>query len=240
MRVPRIAALLFGAVVSLLAACSAQATNFDFNSNNGGFTSTSPTGAFDGPWVYGAASGVAGSGGWSSDGQNPENNHANTTELTSPPLVVAAAGNVLLSFAHRYSFEFDGTRWDGGAVFMSVNNGAFTQVPGASFTANGYNSTVDGGSNSQLAGQAAFTEASPGYANGTFITSSASLGTFAAGNTIRLTFRAAYDTNTSAGVPDWVVDNINVSNIVPEPSSLLLLVFAGPALFLLNRRRRAA
>ena len=209
---------------------------FDFNSGNGGFASTLNTATFDGPWVYGAV-GVGGSGGWSTDGQSAEISHACTTDLTSPSLLVLSSGNVTLGFDHRYSFEFDGTRWDGGAVFVSLNGGAFTEVPGASFTANSYGGSVAANSASELAGQEAFTAASPGYAGSTFLTSTANLGTFAAGDSLQVRFRAAYDTNTSGGSPDWVVDNVVLSNIIPEPLTLSLLAMG--SVVVLRRRRRA-
>jgi MYXO-CTERM domain-containing protein len=210
--------------------------SYDFNANDGGFTSTLNTAAFDGPWVYGAASGAGGSGGWSTEGQSPENNHPNTTDLTSAVLGVDAEGVVSLSFDHRWSFEADDTNWDGGAVFLALNGGAFAQVLGANFTANGYNGSVGAG-NSQLTLQPAFVGTSAGHGAGTFLTSTATLGPFAAGDTLQLRFRAAFDTNTTGGSPDWAVDNISLSNVavVPEPSVALL---GGLGLLGLLRRRR--
>jgi len=204
----------------LMTQTPATALLFDFNSNDGGFTSASPTGVFDGPWTYGASAGVGGSGAWFTDGQGPENTHPNTTTLTSPLLVLSVAGLVTLSFDHFYTFEFDGTRWDGGAVFLSVNGGAFAEVPSGNFTANGYNGTVSGSSISQLNGDPAFTAASTGFP--AFITSAADLGIFGVGDTIQIQFMAAADTNTTPAGADWVVDNVDI-NGVPEPSTLLLL-----------------
>ncbi len=179
--------------------------NVDFNANDGGFTVETPV-AYDGPWVYEAASGS-----WRQDGQAPENSHPNTSKLNSPVINVVAAGNLSLTFAHRYSFEFDGTRWDGGQVRISVNGGAFTTVPDAAFTQNGYGgNTVAGNSASELKGQPAFTAESPGYAAG-FITSIASLGAFNAGDTVRVQFIAAADTNTRGQVPNWQIDSVMIA-----------------------------
>ena len=58
--------------------------------------------------------------------------------LVSPAVTVGTTGNVTLTFNHRYNFETTGDPWDGGAVFVSVNDGAFTYVPLASFSANPY------------------------------------------------------------------------------------------------------
>jgi hypothetical protein len=229
--------LLLSALCGIgLITASPAAVTYDFNANDGGFTSTLNTAAFDGPWVYGATSGAGGSGGWSTEGQNAEDNHPNTTDLNSQILGVSAAGAVTLSFDHRWAFEADATNWDGGGVFIAINGGVFTPVLGASFTANGYNGTVGAG-NSQLTGQPAFVGTSAGHAAGTLLTTTANLGTFAAGDTLQVRFRAAYDTNTSGGSPDWVVDNILVSNVnaIPEPCAVLL---GGLGLLGLLRRRR--
>jgi hypothetical protein len=58
--------------------------------------------------------------------------------LVSPTVTVANTGSVTLTFEHRYNFEETGDPWDGGAVFVSINEGPFTYVPLASFTSNGY------------------------------------------------------------------------------------------------------
>jgi len=34
--------------------------------------------------------------------------------------LVTKSGTVTLRFVHKYSFEFDGTRWDGGQVRISI------------------------------------------------------------------------------------------------------------------------
>lgn len=61
-------------------------------------------------------------------------------------MAVIATGSVGLTFDHRYSFEVDsGGSWDGGAVFVSHNRGAYPMVDNSAFTANGYNGTLTGG-----------------------------------------------------------------------------------------------
>jgi len=181
----------------------------DFNANDGGFTVTTPQ-AYDGPWVYNAATGS-----WRQDGQQPDNGHPNTSLLESPAIPITISGQVGLSFVHRYSFEPDQgtTGWDGGQVRVSVNGGPFTAIPGTAFSANGYNGTVTGGNNSSaLAGQPAFVLTTPGYTSGAntagFITSVANLGNFNAGDTVRIQFMAASDTNTRGPiVPNWEIDS---------------------------------
>lgn len=209
----------------------------DFNSDNSSFASSFNTASFEGPWSYNATGGVGGSGGWTTIGQAANIGHSCTTDLTSSPFVVGANGNVSLSFDHRYSFEVDsGGAWDGGAVFVSVNGGAYSMVSNSAFSVNGYNGTVAGwGAGSELAGAGAvFMGTSSGYGAGTFLTSVANLGDFVAGDTLSVRFRAAFDSNTSAGSPAWAIDNVTMANIVPAPGPLALLVAAG----LVGARRR--
>jgi hypothetical protein len=192
----------------------------DFNANNGGFTVETPQ-PYDGPWVYDAASGS-----WREDGQNPENSRPNTSTLISPTVTVTRAGGVQLAFAHRYSFE--GGAWDGGNVWISINGGAYTMVPGSAFLQNGYNGTVLPNSASILKGQAAFIENSTGYGAG-FLTSVANLGTFAVGDTIRVQFIAANDTNTRGEfVPNWQIDSVALSEgITGSPTATFTVAATG-------------
>jgi hypothetical protein len=109
-------------------------------------------------------------------------------------------------------------------------------VPSSSFSSNGYNGSVLPNSASQLAGQGAFVLTSAGHAAGTFLTSVASLGTFSAGDTVAIRFRAAYDTNTTGGSPDWEITNVMLSRI-PEPGSSGLLLLALAASVMRRSRR---
>lgn len=223
---------IFAVAAAVGAALPSYSVLFDFNAGGSGWTSTFNTAAFDGPWTWGAAAGAGGSGGWFTEGQDPGNTHANTTDLTSPALIVAASGAVTLSLDHLRNFE--APNWDGGAVYISVNGGAFTYVPNSSFTANGYNGTVASwAQGSELGGL----EAWIGSSGGAFVTSSANLGSFTAGDSLMVRFRAAFDENTTGGSPDWAIDNVNVTNIVPEPASMTMLGLG--ALLLARRRRRA-
>ena len=178
-----------------------------FNSGNGGFAVSTPE-AFNTPWTY-----DAGLGSWVVNQDGAEVNHPMTSLLTGPELTVTKAGSVTLRFSHRYSFEFDGTRWDGGAVQISVNGGAFVAVPAASFTQNGYGgNSVAGNSRSALAGQPAFTAESAGHTAGTLITTIAALGNFTVGDKVQIRFIYAGDTNTrGANVPNWQIDSVQVN-----------------------------
>ena len=185
--------------------------NANFGTTNGGFTVTTPRN-YAGPWVYDPASGS-----WRQDGQGVEIRFPTTSFLNSPILRVGNLGRVLVSFAHRYSFESPDDRWDGGQVRVSRNGGPFVAVPGAAFTQNGYaGQRVLGNSNSELRGQEAFTADSAGYTDG-FITSVADLGEFEAGDTVQVQFMAAGDTNTGGKIPNWQIGSVEVDWVNLSP-----------------------
>ena len=114
-----------------------------------------------------------------------------------------ASGNLLLTFAHRYSFE--GGEYDGGQVRYSINGGAFYTVPAAAFLQNGYNGTVLPGSGSSVAGQAAFVNESAGHGANTMITSVCDLGYFNAGDSVQVQLVAASDSNSTGNQPVWEI-----------------------------------
>lgn len=215
-------------------AVSASAVTFDFNSGGDGFVSSSNI-SFEGPWTHSSSAGLAGSGGWYTEGQVAQASGFCTTNLTSPTIVVGGTGLVTMSFDHRYSFEADSVNWDGGAVFVSVNAGAFVYLAGTSFTSNGYGGVVHNPGQPAFQSELADSEAFVGSSGG-WINSVATLGTFNAGDVIKVQFKAAYDSNTSGGSPDWAIDNVNVATPVPEPITMILGA-AGLAVAAIRKRR---
>ncbi len=171
----------------------------NFNSGDGGFTVSTPQG-YDAPWAY-----SGGSGSWIEDGQGPDNGHGNVSKLASPVVTTTAAGNVVVSFSHRYSFEFDGTAWDGGQLRVSINGGPTNTVAGSAFTQNPYNGTA------VAIGSPSWTATSAGHGIGTKITSTADLGYHPAGTTIRIEFYAGNDSNTKGATPNWEIDSVDIS-----------------------------
>ncbi len=181
-----------------------QTLTEDFDGSNGGFAVETPI-DYVGPWTYDATRGS-----WREDGQGPENFHANTSFLTGPAIIISEGGGLVVRFNHRYSFEYDGIRWDGGQLRMSLNGGSFRPVPAAAFIYNGYGGfTVDNRSVSALPRQPAFTGQSTNY-NSEFITSVAVLGSFKTGDVVRIQFMASGDTNTRGLVPNWEIDRWEV------------------------------
>jgi hypothetical protein len=174
-------------------------TGEEFNTSDGGFTVVT-TGDVPGPWAY------DGTGSWVAAGGNDACGTPNNSALISTNYTLAQSGVLTLNLKHRYSFEQD---YDGGQVLISVNDGAFTTVPAASFTQNGY-SPVKIIGNGVLLGKSAFSGNSPGDAAGTFVTSVANLGSFKQGDKIAIEFLGAWDECSAALTPSWVVDSFHI------------------------------
>jgi hypothetical protein len=175
----------------------------EFEDGNGGFTVINVNSPFDGPWSHDADNGS-----WSTAGQGSEVAAAPSTKLTSSPLTMHCRGDALLQFTHRFSFE-EGN-WDGGQVMLSVNDGPFTLVPPAAFTLNGYTGTVTANSIAEIRGEPAFVFDSPGYVVPVYMNTIARLGTFNAGDTLRVQFLASFDRDTSRGTPAWEIDTVSI------------------------------
>jgi hypothetical protein len=178
----------------------------DFSSSGSGFTVANSTPAPAGPWIYDAVKGT-----WSTAGGEG----SVYSLLNGQTLHVANSGTVRLTFNHRYNFEYDGTRWDGGQVRMSVNGGAYTTVPAQSFTSNGYTGIIAG--NVLIKNQPGFNAKSAGYTNNTFITSMASLGAFSAGDTISIQFIGAWDEGFAETAPNWEIKQVTLEDGVALP-----------------------
>jgi hypothetical protein len=201
--------------------------NANFNLNDEGYSVVNQ-GNPEGPWTYDLASGT-----WLANGS--ENLAAPShSRLTSPPVTVTQSSSVELSFTHRYSIE--GDLWDGGAVFMSVNGGAFTQVPNSAFTSNGYTGFGLIGNHDLFNGEG-FNGDSPGYGANTFISSIANLGTFSGDDTIRIQFLGAWDEFAKGQTPNWQIESVTLTQAVPEPTGIAVLAMAGVGLAGIARRR---
>ncbi len=178
----------------------------DFDAGDGGFTvlngiGANPTVGAEG-WTYNAATGS-----WRANGGLGVKN----STLNTPLITLTQAGEVRLAFAHRYNFEDDGTtRWDAGAVFVSVNGGPFTYLPAGAFVANGYAMPrTIGGNSPPLNGLFGFNNTSTGFGSGDFITSVASLGSFAAGDSIAVRFLGAWDEGfVQTPAPNWEITSV--------------------------------
>ena len=176
----------------------------DFNTSGAGFTVLTPNSFQGTPWTH-----SVGTGSWQVNQSDTENGAANTTYLISPTLSVVQSGVLTVTFNHRWSLEVD--NWDGCAIQVSINGGAFTKVPGSAFSAGGYNGTVVAG-NSILTGQEAWVLTSAGHQTPGYVTSVVSLGDLNAGDTVQLRFLYAGDTNTKGPfTPSWEINSVEFS-----------------------------
>lgn len=143
--------------------------------------------------------------GWSVEGAmaGPGNGY-----ITSPEVAMPAAGALNLSFTHRYSFEYGGTAWDGGAVMFSVNGGEFSQLVADAFTAGKYDRPVAG--NNTLNGLDAFNGDSPGYGAGSQITSLAAITGLNAGDKVRIRFVGAWDEGARGTAANWEIGKVSL------------------------------
>jgi hypothetical protein len=120
-----------------------------------------------------------------------------------------------LSFDHYVSTEFG---FDGGNVKVSVNEGAYTQIPASAFVFNPYNATLQ--ATNPMAGQAGFTGTDGGQVTGswgTTIVDLAKLG-IKAGDQVRLRFDMGRD--GCGGSDGWYVDNVTITSCDAEAGLL--------------------
>jgi PKD repeat protein len=136
---------------------------------------------------------------------SPDPPAAGVNELDSPALVVPAA-QAQLSFRHSYDFEGPSSGnvgYDGGVLEIQINNGSFTDIlaAGGSFVSGGYNRTLSTSFGNALGGRQAWSGNSGG-----FITTIVNVPAAAAGQSVRLRWRASSDSSVSAG--GWYVDTV--------------------------------
>jgi hypothetical protein len=190
--------------------------NEEFTTGRGGFSVVSGVegGNVPGPtegWLYNSSTGS-----WSANGGEGVKNSG----LTSPSYFVKTAGPLTVTFSHRYNFEDDsasgGVRWDGGIVRVSVNYGAFTYIPAASITGEGYKTDKTiGGNSPPVRGNFGFNGITAGFSSGALVTSVANLGTFNVGDIVSVQFMAAWDEGTVAGpAPNWEISSLEFAPAV--------------------------
>jgi hypothetical protein len=129
-------------------------------------------------------------------------NGVSDNQLISPTISINST-NVQLTFRHCYNSE---QGYDGGALEISINGRAFTDIvsAGGTFVTNGYNATISSYYQNPLAGRPAWSGNSGG-----FVTTAVNLPPGAAGQTIRLRWR--FGSDNSSGGTGWYVDTISVS-----------------------------
>jgi hypothetical protein len=151
-----------------------------------------------------------GSGGWVTSAATPDTapntafvpgSNSLDASLVSPPLIIPAAGSMVLTFRHFYNIE---SSWDGGVLEMSIAGAAFQDViaAGGVFIAGGYNTaSVFSG---PLAGRPAWSGNSQG-----FISTQVQLPPTVANQSVR--FRWRYGTDLSVSGVGWRVDSVAIT-----------------------------
>jgi hypothetical protein len=227
----RIAARLsvLTAVFSIACSVAQAAIVFDFTASNQGWTAAVESGSSLNQFTYSATAGLDNDGAWFTDGVATDS----IKTLTSPQMTIVADGPVTVNIVHRYNFEQGG--FDGGQLRYEVNNGGWTLVPGSSFTQHGYTGVDIAG----LGGEKGWSDQSSGY-DTQYVTSTAQFGSFTAGNTIRIQFRAGWDFSDIADAPNWEIRSVTVQNAVPEPATYAVVSGAALMAFAFWRRGRRA
>ncbi len=148
----------------------------------------------------------------------PDVTNIGNTTLDTPTINVPGAGGQL-TFRNLFNMEASGvtpTRgFDGMVLEISINGGAFNDITtgGNAFIAGGYTRTIDATFGSPIAGRLAWSGLSGGTtAAPTYITSTINLPAAAAGQPIKLRWRAATDNSAvAAGAAGVRVDTIVIS-----------------------------
>ncbi len=128
--------------------------------------------------------------------------------IISPVITMPTTVNApKLSFDHYVATE---AGYDGGNVKVSLNQGAFTQIPTSAFLFNPYNAVME--ETNPLGGQMGFTGTDGGEPSGSWGTTIVDLAKIGvkAGDQVRLRFDMGRD--GCGGVDGWYVDNVTVTN----------------------------
>ena len=116
-----------------------------------------------------------------------------------------------MAFNHYVATE---SKWDGGNIKYSLNDGAWTLLPKTAFTHNGYNLNLDGttSNDNPLRGQAAFTGTDGGSLGGSWGQSVVDLSKIGVVPGATIKFRFELGTDGCNGIEGWYLDEIYVYN----------------------------
>lgn len=135
--------------------------------------------------------------------------------MVTPPLAVASTGSLVVSFNHRYRFEYAGSYYyDGGQLMISTDGGStWAPVADSHYTGTLASDSDTYKSENPAGGQRAFVGNSANQATMTAIT--IDLGTEYAGQTVQLAW--VVHTGIATGSTGWEVDDIVISGITNTP-----------------------
>lgn len=124
--------------------------------------------------------------------------------IESPDIAVGS-GAFSVALNHRYSFESDGTHYDGGVVEVSTDAGAtWTAVSGSPSI---YGGVLSNCCSNPLQGRQALVANSAGYP--AYTNTTINLGTAYSGQTVRLRFGVAED--EAVGTAGWDINTVTVT-----------------------------
>ncbi|MEO6404303.1 MAG: hypothetical protein ABIY51_04080, partial [Ferruginibacter sp.] len=126
-----------------------------------------------------------------------------TDKRIETPSIAITSATAKLSFSQNFDLE---PGFDGGVLEIAIGAGAYQDIlaAGGSFSAGGYNGTIDPTFGNPLAGRAAWTGNSGG-----FNTTTVNLPAAAVGQSIKFRFRMGSDNSVNAS--GWRVDNVLIS-----------------------------
>jgi Fungalysin metallopeptidase (M36)/PA domain len=133
--------------------------------------------------------------------------------LESPIVTASDSAPLVVTFSHRYKFEFDTMAWDGGVIELSTDGGTTWADVTTLGVAPGYTHTLTDISMNPLGGRMAF-----GNQNATYPAMSEvklDFGTQLAGQSVRLRFRVG--TDQAVGGPGWDIDDVAFEGITGKP-----------------------
>lgn len=184
---------------------------YSFSTSDGGWTDDVEFGVAAAPFQWGVPAGGGGNA-WYSDGIPDFGAAVNLKTLTSPLLTIVANGSVTITVNHRWNFEPDFLS-DGGQLRYRLNGGGWIRVD--LFDTGGYNDdSIEG-----LGVEPGWNGTSTGFGSLGLITSSATISSLTAGNTLEIQLRGGWDADGSPDGPDWVIKQVEATNAVPEPSA---------------------
>ncbi|HWU89504.1 MAG TPA: M36 family metallopeptidase, partial [Kofleriaceae bacterium] len=135
------------------------------------------------------------------------------TSLVSPAMKVGTTAPFVVTFKHKYQFEYDGTAWDGAVIEYSTDDGATWADVTALGVTPGYTLALTSTSGNPLGGRQAYADKNPSNPATDDVT--LNFGTQLAGMTVKLRFRIGSD--AAFGAPGWEIDDLAASGLTNTP-----------------------